>query len=153
MESWSRQRDLTGSDKEVEMFARLTLTVVATLWLMAGSQAAAQPVGPVASEGRLAALAGEVVARSLGDATHAEVRRRAAAANLYQPPATGSAPTRRALKWGIGIGAVAGIVGGALQPTHSNGEYVLGGGHLSSTLALGGIGAGIGALIGLAIDR
>ena len=136
------------------MFARRTLTVMAMLWLMAGSQASAQSVGPVASDGRLVALAGEVVVRSLGDATRAEVRRRSATVNLYQPPATRSAPGgHRALKWGVGIGAVAGIVGGALQPTHSNGEYVLGGDRLSSTLALGGIGAGIGALIGLAIDR
>ena len=134
---------------------RLASTVAAMLWLMAGTPASAQSVGSAASEARLISLAGsaDVVIRTLSEETRAEVHRRSAAATLYQPPATRRASTHRALKWGAGIGAVAGIVGGALQPTHSNGEYVLGGSRFSSTLALGGIGAGVGALIGFAIDR
>ena len=105
--------------------------------------------------GRLLSLtaSAEAVVNIRSEATRSEVRRRGATATLYQQPATGGGRSHRALKWGIGIGAAAGIVGGALQPTHSNGEYVLGGGHLSSTLALGGIGAAVGALIGFAIDR
>jgi hypothetical protein len=80
-----------------------------------------------------------------------------------QPVLTASVPTRpqstarerkgRAMQWGAAIGVAAGVTGGLLQPTHSNGEYVLGNSRAVSALVLGGIGAGLGAVIGLAIDN
>ena len=58
-----------------------------------------------------------------------------------------------AVKWGAATGAAAGLIGGLFQPTHSNGEYVLGNSRATSALALTGAGAGIGALIGWAIEK
>lgn len=55
--------------------------------------------------------------------------------------------------WGAAIGVAAGVTGGLLQPTHSNGEYVLASDRMTSAIVLGGVGAGIGALIGWAIDK
>ena len=54
---------------------------------------------------------------------------------------------RHPVIWGTVIGVV-GIVGGALSPTHSNGEYLVGGGRGQSALAVGAVGAGLGALVG-----
>lgn len=51
------------------------------------------------------------------------------------------------------IGGLAGGAGGLLQPTHSNGEYVLGNSRAVSALSLGAIGAGVGALTALAVDK
>ena len=66
-------------------------------------------------------------------------------------------PTRReksnAVAWGAAIGAAAGVTGGLVQPTHSNGEYVLASDRVTSAIVLGGVGGGIGALIGWAIDK
>jgi hypothetical protein len=42
---------------------------------------------------------------------------------------------------------------GLVQPTHSNGRYVLASDRMTSAIVLGGVGAGIGALIGWAIDK
>ena len=66
-----------------------------------------------------------------------------------------SAPQRKsnAVAWGMVIGAAAGVTGGLVQPTHSNGEYVLGNSRAASAAMLGAVGAGIGALIGLAIEK
>ena len=57
---------------------------------------------------------------------------------------------RHPVIWGTVIGVV-GIVGGALSPTHSNGEYLVGGGRGQSALAVGAVGAGLGALVGAII--
>jgi hypothetical protein len=66
-------------------------------------------------------------------------------------------PPRReksnAVAWGPAIGAAAGVTGGLVQPTHSNGEYVLASDRMTSAIVLGGVGVGIGALIGWAIDK
>jgi len=66
-------------------------------------------------------------------------------------------PPRReksnAVAWGAAIGAAAGVTGGLVQPTHSNGEYVLASDRMTSAIVLGGVGVGIGALIGWAIDK
>jgi branched-subunit amino acid ABC-type transport system permease component len=67
-----------------------------------------------------------------------------------QPPRTEKSD---AIAWGAVIGAAAGVTGGLVQPTHSNGEYVLGSDRMTSAIVLGGVGAGIGALIGWAIDK
>jgi hypothetical protein len=58
-----------------------------------------------------------------------------------------------AVQWGAATGAAAGLIGGLFQPTHSNGEYVLGNSRVTSAMALTGTGAGIGALIGWAVDK
>jgi hypothetical protein len=60
---------------------------------------------------------------------------------------------RNAVVWGAAIGGGAGLIGGFVQPTHSNGEYVFGTSRGGSALALGAACAGVGALIGLGIDR
>ena len=54
-----------------------------------------------------------------------------------------------AVALGAAIGAAAGVTAGLFQPTHSNGEYVLGNSRATSALALGGVAAGIGAFLGL----
>lgn len=64
-----------------------------------------------------------------------------------------NSPRRNGWKWGLGIGAAAGFAGGLAQPTHSNGEFVLGSSRGASAAALAGISAGIGGAIGWAIDR
>jgi hypothetical protein len=77
----------------------------------------------------------------------------AAAPAVFRRQSPTDAARHSAIKWGALIGAVAGGTGGALQPTHSNGEYVLGHNRVTSALALSGIGAGIGALLGAAIEK
>ena len=68
-------------------------------------------------------------------------------------PQQPNSPRRNGWKWGLGIGAAAGFAGGLAQPTHSNGEFVLGSSRGASAAALAGISAGIGGAIGWAIDR
>jgi len=68
-------------------------------------------------------------------------------------PIQTTAPSKKGhpVIWGTVIGGVVGIVGGALSPTHSNGEYLVGGGRGQSALAVGAVGAGLGALVGAII--
>ncbi|HYN07793.1 MAG TPA: hypothetical protein VES67_10415 [Vicinamibacterales bacterium] len=88
----------------------------------------------------------------LGEASRLEGTRLVVSRAVLRPPSN-AAPKHSALKWGVSIGAIVGFAGGALQPTHSNGDYVLGSNRFTSSLVLGGIGAGVGALIGLAIEK
>ena len=95
----------------------------------------------------------DVIVPSLREAARLEGLRFAGSPAGPSPQSAGGAPKTRAVKRGALIGASVGLAGGALQPTHSNGEYVLGSNRATSALVLGGIGAGVGALVGLAIEK
>ena len=73
--------------------------------------------------------------------------------NRAVPQQSSRTEKSNALAVGAAIGAAAGVTAGLVQPTHSNGEYVWGNSRATSALVLGGVGAGIGALIGFVIDR
>ena len=137
------------------MAARMALIFAALLSLTTGRQAHAQATGPSSSvyPAVLNANAHEAIALRLGEAARLQGMRLAVSPAVSQTqPASGDSK-HRAVKWGALIGAIAGGVGGALQPTHSNGEYVLGPNRFTSALVLSGIGAGVGALVGLAIEK
>ena len=137
------------------MAARIALIFAAILCLTTGRQAHAQATGH-SSSAHLAVLnahAHEAIVLRLGEAARLQGMRLAASPAVSQAqPASGTAK-HTAVKWGALIGAIGGGVGGALQPTHSNGEYVLGPNRFTSALVLAGIGAGVGALVGLAIEK
>jgi hypothetical protein len=130
-------------------------TFAAILCLTSDRQAHAQATGPFASAHPpvLTAHAHGAIVRRLGEAARLQGIRLAASRAVSQTQSASGAANYRAVKWGALIGAIAGGAGGALQPTHSNGEYVLGHNRFTSALALGGIGAGVGALAGLAIEK
>jgi hypothetical protein len=86
------------------------------------------------------------------------------AANRAGSPLATATPVRRvqaprqqrksnAIAWGAGVGLAAGVGAGLAQPTHSNGEYVLGSSRAMSALALGAAGLGVGAVVGLLVDK
>lgn len=137
------------------MTARMGLMVAAILCLTTGTNAYAQATGPMSSMYRAVSVAHapEAIVLRLGDAARLEGMRLAASPAVPQAQSSSGARKYRAVKWGALIGAIAGVAGGALQPTHSNGEYVLGKNRFTSTLVVGGIGAGVAALVGLAIDK
>jgi hypothetical protein len=137
------------------MAARMAFMFAAILCLTTGAQAHAQATGPVSSvhPAVLVAHAPEAIVLRLGEAARLEGMRLAASPAVPHAQSPSGAPHYRAVKWGALIGAIAGVAGGALQPTHSNGEYVLGNNRFTSTLVLGGIGASVGALVGLAIEK
>lgn len=137
------------------MAARMALMSVAILCLATGSHAYAQATGPVSSvhSAVLVAHAPEAIVLRLGEGARLEGMRLAAFPAVSRAQSASGGPQYGAVKWGAFIGAIAGGAGGALQPTHSNGEYVLGNNRFTSTLVLGGIGAGVGALVGLAIEK
>lgn len=116
----------------------------AAIVCVTGMTAYAQVANPVSSE---------AIILRLGEGARLEGMRLAASPAASRAQSPTGASEYRTVKWGILIGAIAGVTGGALQPTHSNGEYVLGNSRFTSALALGGIGAGAGALVGLAIDK
>ena len=127
----------------------------AILCLTTGRQAHAQATGPL-SPGQpivLNAHPHETIVLRLGEAARLQGMRLGASPAVSQTQSASGAGKYKAVKWGAFIGAIAGGAGGALQPTHSNGEYVLGNSRFTSALALGGIGAGVGALVGLAIEK
>jgi hypothetical protein len=137
------------------MAARVTLMFAALLCLTFVSHAHAQTTTSVAAvvySVRVDSSA-QATGLRLRDAPRAEGMRLASTSRVLHAQTASQAPDHRLVKWGAIIGVIAGVTGGALQPTHSNGEYVLGNSRLTSTLALGGISGGIGALVGLAIER
>ena len=137
------------------MAARMALIFAAMLCLTTGRQAHAQATGPSSSTqpAVLNAHAHEAIVLGLGEAARLQGMRLAASPAVSQTQPANGASKHKAVKWGAVIGAIAGGAGGALQPTHSNGEYVLGPNRFTSALVLGGIGAGVGALVGLAIEK
>ena len=134
------------------MTARMAFMFAAILCLTSDRHAHAQAASPSAPVHPpvLTAHAHGAIMRRLGETARLQGMRLAASRAVSQTQSSGGA-NYRAVKWGAIIGAIAGGAGGALQPTHSNGEYVLGPNRFTSALVLGGIGAGIGALAGLAI--
>jgi hypothetical protein len=137
------------------MAARIALIFAAILCLTTGRQAHAQATDP-SSSAHLAvsnAHAHEAIVLRFDEAARLQGMRLAASPAVSQTQPASGASKHRAVKWGVIIGAIAGGAGGALQPTHSNGEYVLGPNRFTSALVLGGIGAGVGALVGLAIEK
>jgi hypothetical protein len=125
------------------------------LCLTSGRQAHAQAASPVSSvhPAVLNADALDAVVLRVVERARLQGRGLGASTSVFQGQSPTGAARHRAVKWGALIGAVAGGAGGALQPTHSNGEYVLGHNRLTSALALSGISAGIGALVGVAIEK
>jgi len=143
------------SSMEADLTARMAPLFAAILCLTTSAHAAGQAAGPVPAAHAAVLMndAPEATALRLADAARLEGMRLAASASVSRAQSVSGAPRYRAVKWGALIGAVAGGAGGALQPTHSNGEYVLGNNRFTSALVLGGIGAGVGALLGLAIEK
>ena len=135
-----------GSNGDQVIVAALACTIcgVTTTTASAQSKAAVQPAS--AESGRI-------------NSGSAPLQKAAseAGAHLAWVSATAPQPARRekskAVAVGAAIGAAAGVTGGLLQPTHGNGEHVLGSSRETSALALGAVGAGIGALIGFVIDK
>ena len=136
------------------MAARMAFLFAAVLCLTSDRQAHAQATSALASVHPpvLTAHAHAPIVRALGEAARLQGMHLAASRAVSQVQRSSGA-NYRAVKWGAVIGAIAGGAGGALQPTHSNGEYVLGPNRVTSTLVLCGIGAGVGALVGLAIEK
>jgi len=122
------------------------LMVAAILCVTTGTKAYAQATGPISLvyPAVSVAHAPETIVLRLGEAARLEGMRLAVSPAVPQAQSSSGAPKYRAVKWGALIGAIAGVAGGALQPTHSNGEYVLGNNRFTSTLVLGGISAGLG---------
>jgi hypothetical protein len=89
----------------------------------------------------------------IADRARAAAERAGRSAAGQPSPAQAAPPRSRAPAILGTIGGAAGFTGGLLQPTHSNGEYVLGSSRVGSALALGAIGAGIGAVIGIAVAK
>ena len=137
------------------MADRVGFMVAAILCLMTGSKAYAQATGPISPVHPAVSVAHapETIVLRLGDAARLGGMRLAVSQAVPQAQSSSGAPKYRAVKWGALIGAIVGVAGGALQPTHSNGEYVLGNNRFTSTLVVGGIGAGVGALVGLAVEK
>jgi hypothetical protein len=137
------------------MAARVTLMFASLLCLTVVGHAQAQTTTSTAAVIYSVPVdnAPQAVGPKLRDAARVEGMRLASTPGVLHAQAAPQAPEHRLVKWGTIIGVIAGVTGGALQPTHSNGEYVLGNSRLTSTLALGGISGGIGALVGLAIER
>ena len=137
------------------MAESMGLVLAAIVCLTTPTKGAAQEAGAVSSV-RVAfsvVQAPEAFVLKLGEAPRMQARHFAASRVVPQAQSSKGAPKHRAVKWGAGMGFIAGFTGGLLQPTHSNGEYVLGPDRITSSLVLGGIGAGVGALIGLAIEK
>ena len=119
-----------------------------TICLVAATIASAQSKGPSGSPSSHTTSARGPLHNAVSQAGMRLARVNAVAAQ--QSPRR---EKRNAVKWGAATGAAAGLIGGLFQPTHSNGEYVLGNSRATSALALTGAGAGIGALIGWAIEK
>jgi hypothetical protein len=134
------------------MATRMAFMFAAILCLATARQAHAQGTGSFSSA-YPAVFDTEAIVLNLGEAARLERMRFAASRAVSQTQSSSGAGKYRAVKWGALIGAIAGGAGGALQPTHSNGEYVLGNNRFTSALVIGGIGAGVGALVGLAIEK
>lgn len=137
------------------MAARMAFILAAILCVTTGRPAHAQATGPF-SPVHLRVLNGhahEAIVLRLGEAARLQGMLLAASPAVSQTQSSSGAAKYKAVKWGALVGAIAGGAGGALQPTHSNGEYVLGNNRFTSALVLGGIGAGVGALVGLAIEK
>jgi hypothetical protein len=137
------------------MAVRTAVVSAAILCQATGSHAYAQAMGNVSSAHPAVSVAhapGAIVPW-LGEAARLEGMRLAGSPAGSRAQSASGGPQHGVVKWGAFIGAMAGGAGGALQPTHSNGEYVLGNNRFTSTLALGGIGVGVGALVGLAIEK
>lgn len=89
---------------------------------------------------------------SLRESAAREGKRLASAATPVRIQPSPSAAKSKAVGWWAAIGGLAGAAGGALAPTHGNGKYLLPGGHAGTAVLLGGIGAGLGALVGYAVQ-
>ena len=119
-----------------------------TICLVAATTASAQSKAPSGSPSSHITLAPGPLHKAVSEAGVRLARVNAVA--------TQQSPRREkwnAVQWGAATGATAGLIGGLFQPTHSNGEYVLGNSRATSAMVLTGAGAGIGALIGWAIDK
>ena len=119
-----------------------------TICLLAATTASAQAKAPSGSPSSHIASAPGPLHKAVSEAGVRLARVNAVA--------TQQSPRRekwKAVQWGAATGAAAGLIGGLFQPTHSNGEYVLGNSRATSAMALTGAGAGIGALIGWAVDK
>jgi hypothetical protein len=125
----------------------LACTICLVTATTASAQSKAPSRSPSADVGHLSSVPGPL-RKAVSDAGVRLARSNAIAPQ--QPPRTEKS---NAIAWGAAIGAAAGVTGGLVQPTHSNGEYVLGSDRITSAIVLGGVGAGIGALIGWAIDK
>ena len=123
-----------------------------TICLVTATTAAAQATPPFQTPSADAAdiSSGAGPLKKAASETGVRLVRLSAAALPQQSPQKGKS---NAVAWGAAIGAAAGVTGGLVQPTHSNGEYVLGNSRATSAVVLGGVGAAIGALIGFAIDK
>jgi hypothetical protein len=125
--------------------------VTCTICLVTPTTASAQseaPSGPTSAGASHISSAPGPLQKAASDA-----RVRVARLNAVAPQQSPRKEKSNAVAWGAAIGAAAGVTGGLVQPTHSNGEYVLGNSRATSAMVLGGVAAGIGALIGFAIDK
>ena len=122
-----------------------------TIWLVTATTASAQ--SKAASRSPSAAV--DHISSAPGPLRKAvsEAGVRLARPNAMAPQQPPRREKSNGVAWGAVIGAAAGVTGGLVQPTHSNGEYVLGSDRMTSAIVLGGVGAGIGAVVGWVIDK